>query len=192
MSRRSSRKVSHLPSYEEEDDATVTATEVVIKATKSPKRGRKSVLEEQILVNEQEVTATDSKTAKHVQVEKAGSVINVNKSPTKSKVKAETIEIENETILQSAPETKTVGNTKRKAKVEDPPNEDRENKKVTKKRKTKEDKDAESMPLATRTPVSALKKAMYIGAHVSAAGGELPYQKIVIYHLLILYSPRCP
>ncbi|KAK3941579.1 xylose isomerase-like protein [Diplogelasinospora grovesii] len=41
-----------------------------------------------------------------------------------------------------------------------------------KKRKTKAEKEAEDMvPLAARTAVSSLKKAMYIGAHVSGAGG---------------------
>lgn len=39
-----------------------------------------------------------------------------------------------------------------------------------KKRKTKKSDD-NGMPLAERTVVSALGKAMYIGAHVSAAGG---------------------
>lgn len=44
---------------------------------------------------------------------------------------------------------------------------------VPKKRKTakKENKDEDMAPLAERTAVSSLKKAMYIGAHVSAAGG---------------------
>ncbi|CAN8098933.1 unnamed protein product [Discula destructiva] len=40
-----------------------------------------------------------------------------------------------------------------------------------KKRKTKEDKQAEMVPLAARTAISSLPKAMYIGAHVSGAGG---------------------
>lgn len=40
-----------------------------------------------------------------------------------------------------------------------------------KKRKTKQEKEAEAMPLAGRTAVSSLKRAMYIGAHVSGAGG---------------------
>lgn len=40
-----------------------------------------------------------------------------------------------------------------------------------KKRKTAKAKDEDVMPLADRTAVSSLKKAMYIGAHVSAAGG---------------------
>ncbi|CAM6109391.1 unnamed protein product [Calypogeia fissa] len=39
------------------------------------------------------------------------------------------------------------------------------------KRKTKEEKEAEAMPLAARTSVETLKRAMYIGAHVSGAGG---------------------
>ncbi|KAI5462965.1 xylose isomerase-like protein [Mariannaea sp. PMI_226] len=40
-----------------------------------------------------------------------------------------------------------------------------------KKRKTKAKEEDGGMPLADRTAVSSLKKAMYIGAHVSAAGG---------------------
>ncbi|KAL2262817.1 hypothetical protein VTK26DRAFT_9399 [Humicola hyalothermophila] len=43
---------------------------------------------------------------------------------------------------------------------------------AAKKRKTATKKDADdSMPLAARTAVSSLKRAMYLGAHVSAAGG---------------------
>lgn len=43
-----------------------------------------------------------------------------------------------------------------------------------KKRKTAKAKEEEepAMPLAERTAVSGLKKSMYIGAHVSAAGGR--------------------
>jgi AP endonuclease-1 len=41
-----------------------------------------------------------------------------------------------------------------------------------KKRKTKAKDEDNAMPLAERTAVSSLKKAMYIGAHVSAAGGS--------------------
>ncbi|KUI53908.1 DNA-(apurinic or apyrimidinic site) lyase 1 [Cytospora mali] len=40
-----------------------------------------------------------------------------------------------------------------------------------KKRKTKKEKEDDAMPLAERTVVSSLKRAMYIGAHVSGAGG---------------------
>ena len=49
--------------------------------------------------------------------------------------------------------------------------EEEEKKPEAKKRKTKAGKAADSMPLAARTPVASLKKAMYIGAHVSTAGG---------------------
>ncbi|KAL3419079.1 apurinic endonuclease [Phlyctema vagabunda] len=61
---------------------------------------------------------------------------------------------------------------KRKTKdTEDDIEENIEDKKVVKKRKTKEEKEAEAMPLAERTLVGTLKKAMHIGAHVSGAGG---------------------
>ncbi len=43
-----------------------------------------------------------------------------------------------------------------------------------KKRRTAKAIDEDTMPLADRTAVSSLKKAMYIGAHVSAAGGMQP------------------
>lgn len=44
--------------------------------------------------------------------------------------------------------------------------------KAVKKRKTKEERDSEAMPLATRTSMQSLKRTMYIGAHVSSAGGK--------------------
>ena len=50
-------------------------------------------------------------------------------------------------------------------------------KKVKKKRKTKEEKEAEAMPIAARTIGSKL----FLGAHVSAAGGML-------VHFLLYYS----
>lgn len=43
-----------------------------------------------------------------------------------------------------------------------------------KKRKTKKEKEDEAMPLAERTAIASLKRAMYIGAHVSGAGGKAP------------------
>lgn len=45
--------------------------------------------------------------------------------------------------------------------------------KPTKKRRTTKNKVEDTTPLAERTVVSSLKKSMYIGAHVSSAGGEL-------------------
>lgn len=63
--------------------------------------------------------------------------------------------------------------TKRKADSE--PELDADSKtqasKAVKKRRGKGKGDEEAMILAERTAVSALGKAMYIGAHVSAAGG---------------------
>jgi AP endonuclease-1 len=78
-----------------------------------------------------------------------------------------------------------------------PPVEDDEDgdedkaKKITKKRKTKEDKEAEAMPLAARTAVGTLKHAMHIGAHVSAAGGGFPWpiDVISITNISVIY--RC-
>lgn len=44
-----------------------------------------------------------------------------------------------------------------------------------KKRRTKKEKEEDMVPLAPRTAVASLKKAMFIGAHVSGAGGEMPH-----------------
>jgi len=77
------------------------------------------------------------------------------------------------TTISTTKETKTTA--KRKA-VEaplvaiEPKEEPQDSKPAPKKRKTKV-KDEDVMPLAERTVVSTLKKAMYIGAHVSGAGG---------------------
>lgn len=84
------------------------------------------------------------KIAKTVNLKKEAAVVTKNKAPVKRKLKEE----------------------------EDEDEEDKEEKKVTKKRKTKEEKETETMPLVERTLVSTLKKAVYIGAHVSGAGGK--------------------
>ncbi|KFH42667.1 DNA-like protein [Hapsidospora chrysogenum ATCC 11550] len=60
---------------------------------------------------------------------------------------------------------------KRKADAEDEAAPVQEPETAPKKRKTKKEKEEEAMPLAARSAITALKKAMYIGAHVSAAGG---------------------
>jgi AP endonuclease-1 len=44
-------------------------------------------------------------------------------------------------------------------------------KRTAKKRKTKTATGEENMPLAERTAATALRRSMYIGAHVSSAGG---------------------
>ena len=76
-----------------------------------------------------------------------------------------------------------VAKRKSTVKDEDFENVDPVEEKVSaaKKRKTtKGAKAGENMKLAERTVVSSLKKAMYIGAHVSAAGG--------LSHLSLLLS----
>lgn len=69
--------------------------------------------------------------------------------------------------------------------------EEAEVKPTPKKRKTKEDKEAEMAPLAVRTAISSLPKAMYIGAHVSGAGGKQYLHALVHTHQLI-HLPRRP
>ncbi|KAK3329625.1 xylose isomerase-like protein [Apodospora peruviana] len=53
----------------------------------------------------------------------------------------------------------------------DSPAGDETKKPTPKKRRTKAEKEEDNMPLAPRTAISSLKRAMYIGAHVSGAGG---------------------
>ncbi|PNY24456.1 DNA-(Apurinic or apyrimidinic site) lyase [Tolypocladium capitatum] len=74
-------------------------------------------------------------------------------------------------IREAASKAKAEVVPKRKTEPVPEPETNGEAPRAAKKRKTKAAKDADSMPLAERTAVSSLKKAMYIGAHVSAAGG---------------------
>lgn len=69
---------------------------------------------------------------------------------------------------------------KRKIKAEEEDSHDEKTitkaaKKPVKKRKTKEETENDAMPVAARTAVATLKRKMYIGAHISAAGGTSPY-----------------
>ena len=84
--------------------------------------------------------------------------------------KAATVEVEPQELEVVK---KSKASAKRKVKTEDGDEEVKEKaeKKVVKKRKTKEEKEAELRPLAPRTDVSTLKRKMYIGAHISGAGG---------------------
>lgn len=84
--------------------------------------------------------------------------------------KAETVEVEPHELEVVK---KGKASAKRKVKTEDAAaeEEDKVEKKVVKKRKTKEEKEAELIPLAPRTDVSTLKRKMFIGAHISGAGG---------------------
>ncbi|KAI7781157.1 dna-(apurinic or apyrimidinic site) lyase 1 [Diaporthe eres] len=114
-------------------------------------------------------TATAVKVEKEVVQKVNGAAAKAKAKVTKTKAEAVT------------PKKKTAGK-KRKA-ADDTEDEDHEcdshneaeqdekEKPGPKKRKTKKEKEAEAMPLAARTAVSSLKRAMYIGAHVSGAGG---------------------
>jgi len=125
-------------------------------------------------------TATAVKVEKEVAQKVNGAAAKVKAKATKTKAEAVT------------PKKKEAAGKKRKA-ADDTEGEDHEcdshneaepvekEKPAPKKRKTKKDKEAEAMPLAQRTTVSSLKRAMYIGAHVSGAGGE--------YHMFLVHNP---
>jgi AP endonuclease-1 len=95
-------------------------------------------------------------------------------TPKKSsaKVKVEKNVVKSETLIEEHIVPKQKALTKRKAKTQGD-DDDGADDKATKKRKTKQEKEAEAMPLAARTVIGSMKKAMHIGAHVSAAGGTL-------------------
>ncbi|MBE3043674.1 hypothetical protein IMZ48_14110 [Candidatus Bathyarchaeota archaeon] len=90
------------------------------------------------------------------------------KSATSGPVKVENGDV--------AAKVSTTAVSKRKVKEED---ESESEEAKPKKRKTapakgKAKKEEDMTPLAARTAVASLKKAMYIGAHVSGAGGMAP------------------
>jgi len=64
-----------------------------------------------------------------------------------------------------------------------------EDKKPAKRRKTA-GKKVDDMVLAGRTAVSSLKNAMYIGAHVSSAGGTSPLSILYSAEAKVLTGPR--
>lgn len=65
----------------------------------------------------------------------------------------------------------SVSAAKRKANSEPDADNNVQASTAVKRRKGKAKGDEEAMPLLERTAVSSLNRAMYIGAHVSAAGG---------------------
>ena len=208
MSRRSSRKVTSLPSYAEIDQNIDILSAAKVEET-TPKKGRKVVIEEQIEAT-QSIKAAASKLTTPTRksktdkvddfvVEAVGTDVKVKKSPAKRKINSEEpkpcskdaagaeptevispkktkakrkFEIEGE-IEQESDDKKL----KKKAKqiVEEEKEVEEADTKKIKKRKTKEEKEAEAMPLAARTSIQTLKRAMYIGAHVSGAGGKYSF-----------------
>jgi len=122
-------------------------------------------------VVEMGVTAKKGRKSVKVEVDEVSSMIDSDDEPlTTPKKSSAKAKVKTKTVLeeQVIPKQKA-SSAKRKVKTED----DQEGEeKAPKKRKTKEEKEAEAMPLAARTVVGSLKKAMHIGAHVSAAGGK--------------------
>ncbi|RYP54163.1 hypothetical protein DL768_000942 [Monosporascus sp. mg162] len=88
----------------------------------------------------------------------ANGTIGSTKAPSKSKVTKRKI---TQVVVEEERETPIV--EKGAPAVEEA--------KPKKKRKSAKEKAEEAIPLAKRTAVSSLKKSMYIGAHVSSAGG---------------------
>jgi AP endonuclease-1 len=188
MSRRSSRKVNTVPSYAEVDEIPKqTATEKVEK--RSPNRkAHRPIDEDQIGITTESVTSKAVKikqTDKAVATVEAVTAVKVEKSPRKRKIKKEADasdgDIQKPIPLGSAESTKKA-KAKRKAEAGEEAGQEPDSKKVKKKRKTREEKEAEAMPLAARTSIQSLKKAMYIGAHVSGAGGK--YSHLIHYHVI--------
>jgi AP endonuclease 1 len=163
MPRRLGRK-----SENEKDEAD--AFDTAEKLPTTPKKGRKAAKVEAVEVITKENISPARSTRKKIkkEVELDEEVDDTEEPPLVPKinrVKAKTVVKEEETQKpKKAP-------AKRKVKTEEDEDEDADDTKVKKKRKTKEEKEAEAMPLAARTVISTLKKAMHIGAHVSAAGG---------------------
>jgi AP endonuclease-1 len=151
-------------------------SEVTVKASPKRKTGKGKV-EQDIKVE----VATRKRKSASEQVDRGvtDEVDDEVKRDTKVKATVRTKKQPNgETKVEVEPTSvQTTAARKRKVKHEDEAEsntqviEEKETKKVTKKRKTKAELEAEMLPLAARTAVSTLGKKMYIGAHVSAAGG---------------------
>lgn len=104
-------------------------------------------------------------------------------APQKAVPKKTEIKTEIKTAAVSSPVSK-----KRKAEQEPPAESTGITSNAIKKQKTKpKGKGGDDMPILPRTSVASLKAAMYIGAHVSAAGGihdPIPFRSILfIVHI---------
>ncbi|KFY29172.1 hypothetical protein V493_02508, partial [Pseudogymnoascus sp. VKM F-4281 (FW-2241)] len=148
MSRRSSRK-SAIASYAETEDreegGVVAIDEAVSEETTggAKKRGGKVVKKE--TVNDEIVgAAKNGKATAKRKIDREAEI----SPPPKRRIKAEEKEEDEEEKIVEKPA-----------------------KKPAKKRKTKEEAENEAMPVAARTAVETLKRKMYFGAHISAAGG---------------------
>lgn len=142
------------------DSAEVDAE---VKVTKKGGAAAKKVVEDE--VNGEEAEAEEEMKQEVQETTTAKVKVKVGRGK-----KAETVEVEPQELEVVK---KGKASAKRKVKIEDGEAEEEEKveKKVVKKRKTKQEKEAELVPLAPRTDVSTLKRKMYIGAHISGAGG---------------------
>ncbi|KAM0259526.1 hypothetical protein ACHAQJ_003252 [Trichoderma viride] len=91
--------------------------------------------------------------------------------PTRGSQKAIKHEEDDIAALKDSKPKQPVSAAKRKAEPESDADTKTQTSKAVKKRKGKGKGDEETMPLVERTAVSSLNRAMYIGAHISAAGG---------------------
>lgn len=110
--------------------------------------------------------------------------------PTRGSQKAVKREDDDIDGVKASKPTQSVAATKRKADSEPDADSKVQASKAVKKRKGKGKGDEEAMVLAERTAVSALGKAMYIGAHVSAAGGTLTPSDSLSHIYIYIYIKK--
>ncbi|KAG9237487.1 xylose isomerase-like protein [Amylocarpus encephaloides] len=162
MPRRLSRKSENMNISEKDVD-------YIAASTSAPKKGRKAVkVESEAEEVKEHVESKQPPSARKkakIEPDSEGEVVAPARMTNSVKGKR-SLETEEAAKPKQA-------SAKRKAKDEsgDSDEEAGDDSKTKKKRKTKEEKEAESMPLAARTSISTLRKAMHIGAHVSAAKG---------------------
>jgi AP endonuclease-1 len=160
MPRRPSQKTDNRAS--EDGNVDIIAT---------PKKGRKTVKVEETEV----IPVLEAKSVKKgVNTGSLNEGENAEQLKNSAEVKINRVKAQAALAEETNPKSKKSSIKRKKAAKDEEDEEDDEDaseKKVIKKRKTKEEKEAEAMPLAARTLVGGLKKAMYIGAHVSGAGG---------------------
>jgi len=170
MSRRSSRKVTTIPTYAEVDEVVATSKTLTSRNTGVPQNiaAHRADVKKELSGSEISEQSTLNKTA--VVIEEVPKI--ENNAPARRKIKSEVVheQVVFKPLMKTDKKTALKDSAKRKAEEhEESPIEP--DKKPKKARKTKGEKISEEMPLAARSAVSGLKRAMYIGAHVSAAGG---------------------
>lgn len=158
MSRRSNRKTGN-----PEAEPSFTISSVSPGLAKRTKTGTVKIEVDEVVTNARSPAKPSRKKAKK---EESEAELEIPIEPIKRKINS----VKGKATLEALANGQKPS-VKRKAKGE-PDDENGGNEtKTKKKRMTKEEKEAEAMPILPRTAVSALKKAMYIGAHVSGAGG---------------------